>query len=100
MLKKACRATVNMIDNYMQPFSGLVVMAEKDGEAETIRKMFRQLYAEDGGDLTIRQQKITAFLASCDELLAKNYPSSHLYKNDQRSAMAYLWFYDPDNNYM
>ena len=100
MLKKACRATENMIDNYMQPFSGLVVMAEKDGEAETIREMFRQLYADDGGDLTARQQKITAFLASCDELLAKHYPSSHLYKNDQRSAMAYLWFYDPDNNYM
>lgn len=31
MLKKACKATENMIDNYMQPFSGLVVMAEKYG---------------------------------------------------------------------
>lgn len=100
MLKKACRATENMIDNYMQPFSGLVVMAEKNGEAETIREMFRSLYAEDGGDLTLRQRKITAFLASCDRLLEKHYPSSHLYKNDQRSAMAYLWFHDPDSNYM
>ena len=100
MLKKACKTTRNMIDNYMQPFGGLVVMAEKDGEAETVREMFRRLYADDGGDLVVRQRKITAFLASCDELLAKYYPSSHLYKNDQRSAMAYLWFHDPDNNYM
>lgn len=100
MLKKACKATENMIDNYMQPFGGLVVMAEKNGEAENIREMFRRLYADDGGDLTARQQKIMAFLASCDELLAKHYPSSHLYKNDQRSAMAYLWFHDPDSNYM
>lgn len=100
MLKKACRATENLIDSYMQPFSGLVVMAEKDGEAETIREMFRLLYADDGGDLTVRQDKITEFLKSCDELLEKHYPASHLYKNDQRSAMAYLWFYDPDNNYM
>ena len=100
MLKKACKATSIAIDNYMQPFSGLVVMAEKDGEAETIREMFRQLYADDGGDLVVRQQKITAFLSSCDKLLEKHYPSSHLYKNDQRSVMAYLWFYDPDNNYM
>lgn len=100
MLKKACKATENMIDNYMQPFGGLVVMAEKDGESETLRQMFRLLYAEDGGDLSVRQEKITAFLKSCDDLLEKHYPSSHLYKNDQRSAMAYLWFHDPDNNYM
>jgi len=100
MLKKACKATGNMIDSYMQPFAGLVAMAEKDGEAETIRQMFRLLYADDGGDLSVRQEKITAFLSSCDELLTKHYPSSHLYKNDQRSAMAYLWFHDPDSNYM
>lgn len=100
MLKQACKATMNLIDSYMQPFGGLVVMVEKCGEAETIREMFRQLYAGDGGDLSVRQEKINAFLKSCDELLAKHYPTSHLYKNDQRSAMAYLWFYDPEHNFM
>ena len=60
----------------------------------------RQLYAGDGGDLSVRQEKINAFLKSCDELLEKHYPTSHLYKNDQRSAMAYLWFYDPEHNFM
>lgn len=97
MLKKACRATENLIDSSMQhPFSGLVAIAEKYGEAETLRGMFRGLYADDGGDLTARQAKIDAFLASCDKLLARHVPSSRLYRNDQRSAMAYLWFYDPD----
>lgn len=100
MLKKAWRATENMIDNYMQPFGGLVAMAEKKGEAESIRQMFRLLYADDGGDLSVRQDKINAFLQSCDALLEKHYPSSHLYKNDQRSVMAYLWFHDPDHHYM
>ncbi len=100
MLKRACGTTKNIIDSYTQPFGGLVVMAEKNGEAETIRQMFRKLYANDNGDLALRQQKITAFLSSCDALLEKHYPSSFLYKNDQRSAMAYLWFYDPDHNYL
>ena len=100
MLKQACKSTENLIDSYMQPFSGLVVMAEKDGEAETIREMFRMLYTDDGGNLSVRQEKIDAFLKSCDELLKKHYPTSHLYKNDQRSVMGYLWFHDPDNNYM
>ncbi len=100
MLKKACKATENIIDNHMQPFSGLVALAEKNGEAETIREMFRRLYTEDGGNLAVRQNKITKFISSCDALLEKHYPSSYLYKNDQRSVMAYLWFYDPDNNYM
>lgn len=100
MLKTACKATSNMIDSQMQPFGGLVVMAEKDGEAETIRQMFRALYAEDGGDLAVRQDKIDAFLKSCDALLAKHYPGSFRYKNDQRSAMAYLWFHEPDTHYL
>ncbi len=100
MLKKACKATSIMIDNFTQPFGGLVAMAEKKGEAENIREMFRQLYADDGGDLTIQQEKITDFVRSCDELLEKHYPSSFHYKNDQRSAMAYLWFHDPDHHYM
>lgn len=100
MLKKACKATENLIDSQMQPFGGLVTMAEKNGEAETIRQMFRLLYADDSGDLTVQQNKIDAFIKSCDALLAKHYPGSFRFKNDQRSVMAYLWFHDPDAHYL
>ena len=66
VLKKAKQASDNLIDSTVQPFGGLVVMAEKNGEAETIREMFRALYAEDNGDLVVIQKKIDAFLAACD----------------------------------
>ena len=100
MLKAAEKASQNLIDSYMRPFDGLVVMAERNGESERIREMFRSLLADDGGDLDIRQRKINAFLRDCDELLEKHYPGSHLYKNDQRSAMGYLWLNDPEGHYL
>lgn len=98
MLRKVQDATDNTIDSYTQPFFGLVKIAEE--EPEPIRDAFRALYVPDGGDLAIRQSKIDAFLTKCNELVEKYYPGSYLYKNDQRSAMAYLFFNDPDNHYL
>ncbi len=100
MLEETRKVTRNLIDSYMQPLKGLVTMAEKCDEAETIREMFRKLFVDDQNDLQVRQEKIDEFLASCDELLEKHYPESHIYQNDQRSVMAYLWFHDPNNHYL
>lgn len=101
MLKRAKQVTYNIIDSYNQPFGGLVKIAEQSVEdAEAVRELFRTLLKDDGGDLTIRQEKITEFLKGCDALVEKYYPGSFLYKNDQRSAMAYLFFNDPDNHYL
>ena len=75
-------------------------MAEKHGESETIREMFRNLFCADGEDLTAQQQRIDTFLRRCDDLLEKHYPGSHMFKNDQRPAMAYLWFHDPERYYL
>lgn len=98
MLKEAKRATRNMIDSINQPLGGLIELAKE--EPDTVREMLRALLQEDGGDLTVRQEKITAFLRDCDALLEKYFPGSFLYKNDQRSAMAYLFFHDPDDHYL
>ena len=101
MLKKAKQSTYNIIDSYNQPFGGLVKIAEQSAEdAESVRELFRALLKDDGGNLTVRQEKITTFLKGCDALVEKYYPGSFLYKNDQRSAMAYLFFNDPDNHYL
>ncbi len=101
MLKRAKQVTYNIIDSYNQPFGGLVKIAEQSvADAEAVRELFRALLKDDGGDLTIRQEKITEFLKGCDALVEKYYPGSFLYKNDQRSAMAYLFFNDPDNHYL
>lgn len=98
MLKEARDATHNIIDNYTQPFYGLVELAKK--EPETVRSMLTALLEDDGGDLNARQEKIDIFLEECDRLVESYFPGSHLYKNDQRSAMAYLFFNDPDNHYL
>lgn len=98
MLKAVKDATENIIDSYTQPFYGLVNVACE--EPECIREAFRALYIPDNGDLALRQTKIDTFLDTCNELIEKYYPGSYLYKNDQRSAMAYLFFNDPDNHYL
>lgn len=100
MLSRACEATDNLVDDCLQPFHGLVRMANQDGESEKIRNMFKKLYSADGGDLDVKQAKIDEFIRESEALINIHYPGSHLYKNDQRTVMAYLWFYDPEHNYM
>ena len=98
MLYNAWKASANLIDsNQQQPFYALVEYARR--EPERVRAMFESLYADDGGNLSIRQEKIKNFLEDADELLQKYFPSSHLYINTQRSVMALLWFYDPNTYY-
>ena len=100
MLKLACDSTENIIDDHLQPFKGLVRLAEKNGESETIREMFKDLFSDDGGDLALRQKKINRFIDMSDELIDRHYPGNLLYRNDQRSVMGYLWLYDPDHNFI
>ena len=66
------KLSFNLIDNYTQPFYGLVKFAEK--EPDTVRDMFRDLYSE--GDLQKRVQK---FLTQSHSLREKYYPNSYLY---------------------
>ena len=99
MLKEAKVISGNLIDSYMQPFGFLVVLAEKHGESERVRQMLKGLLAPSL-DLVEEQERIDAFLKSCEELLDRYYPGSHMYQNDQRSAMGYLWLNDPEHHYL
>ena len=95
------KMTAHMIDNYTQPLNGLVEFAKKNDEtAETVRTMFKKLYHEEGGDISDKQKRIHEFIAKSHELREKHYPDSFLYKNDMHSVTAYLFFYDPDHNYL
>lgn len=98
MLKEARNATVNLIDSYTQPFGGLVELAKR--EPGTVRTMLVALLKDDGGDLVVRQNKIDTFLVECNRLVETHFPGSHLFKNDQRSAMAYLFLNSPDSHYL
>ena len=98
MLYQTWKTTSSLIDsNQQQPFYGMCEYAKK--EPETVRAMFENLFADDDDDLKKRQMKINRFVEQASELHDKYTPISRLYVNNQRSAMAYLWFYDPDKYY-
>lgn len=98
MLKESRNATANLIDSYTQPMGGLFELARRDPEA--VRAMLIALLEDDRGDLTIRQKKIDVFLRDCNKMVETYFPGSHLFKNDQRSAMAYLFLNDPNSHYL
>ena len=88
----------DLIDNYVQPFYGLVQFAKK--EPETVREMFQKLYAKDDGDLNTRQRKIEEFLEESYRLRNQYTSNSYLYKNSFHSITTYLSLYDPEHNYI
>lgn len=99
-LKQIKRKTGNFIDNYTQPFGGLIKFAREPGETGTVRRMFQKLYEDDGGDLNLRQKRIEEFLQESHRLRAQYTPESYLYKDDFHSVTGYLFLYDPDHNYI
>ena len=92
------KLTANLIDNYTQPFYGLVKFAEE--EPQTVRDMFKNLLQDDGGDIDARQKRVQEFLKKSHALREKYYPDSYLYKDDMHSVTGYLFLYDPDHNYI
>ena len=92
------KITKTIIDNYTQPFAGLAELARK--EPETVKNMLLALYADDGGDLKIREEKIYAFFIQSQKLLDRYFPNSFLYKQDAHAVSAYLFLYDPDHHYL
>ena len=99
MLQQILKGSANLIDvANQQPLAGLVSFAKE--EPETVRAMFRALYEDDNGDLTVRQAKIRDFIEASQELLDKYSPGSWRYVNDQRSVKTYLFLNDPEHNYL
>ena len=98
-IKEAWTLSANLIDsNNRYCFSALVTCAEKDPEA--VRELFKNLFADDGGNIDLRQNKILKFIDQANILTAKLHSDNGVFMNDQRSAMAYLFLYDPDNHYL
>ena len=92
------KLTSNLIDSYTQPFYGLVKFAQR--EPETVRDMFTALYADDGGDIAKRMERVQNFIAQSNALRDKYYPNSYLYTHTVHSVTCYLFLYDPDHNYI
>ena len=100
-LKEAWKLSENLIDSSNRYcFSALVSCAIEHKAEEEVRQLFIDLFADDGGDLTRRQQKILTFIESSNALIARLHSTNNMFMNDQRSAMGYLFLYDPDKHYL
>ena len=98
MLAYMWKTSDNLIDSAQQlPFYALVDYARR--EPETVREMFRKLFANEHLDNTSKQAVIDEFIATSEELRKKYYPDSHLYMNNQRSVMMLLFLRYPNSNY-
>ena len=98
-IKEAWKASSNLIDSSNRYcFSALVSCSEQ--EPESVRQLFKALFVEDFDDLAVRQQKIQTFIENANALTERLHSSNGMFMNDQRSAMAYLFLYDPDRHYL
>lgn len=98
-LKQAWKLSSNLIDSTNRYcFSALISCAEK--EPDSVHALFKALFADDGGDLQVRQNKILAFIEDANALTMRLHTTNGMFMNDQRSAMAYLFLYDPDHHYL
>lgn len=99
MLKRMRKATQNLIESsHDLPFSALVEYAKR-GDAETVREMFKKLFAAGELDNAAKQKAITEFIKESEALKEKYFGGGNLYSNSQRSVMMYLFLRYPNSNY-
>ncbi len=101
MFKEAVRLTSVLLNNHIvQPANGIIKLAERPELTEIVRKMFKDLFSDDGGDIDARQDRIYAFLAKADELLNTYEKGKWKYAQDMRTAITYLNLMYPEQNYL
>ncbi len=92
------KLTRNLIDSHTQPLNGLVAFSKE--EPATVRSMFTELFQAAEKTVAEKQEAIQSFLNRSHQLREKYYPDSYLYNDDMHSVTGYLFFYDPDHNYL
>ena len=68
-------------------------------EPVRVQNCLNELFNEDECSIDAKQSKIDHYIAETERLRMQYKPESRIRANDQRSAMALLWLYDPDSNY-
>lgn len=81
------------------PANGVVKLAEQ--APEEVERLFREvLFADDDGDLDVRQNNMELFLEGMEKLLQQYYPASWKYRQDRHAASCYLAMFAPEQNYI
>lgn len=101
MFNEATKETSVLIDLVQsRPTSGIKALLEIPVEIEYVRRCFRDLFVEDGGDLKDRQNRLERFVDQINERIEKYYPTSHMFPQTMRSALCYLNLWKPEENYI
>lgn len=100
MLREAFAAAAPVI-NYtgsVQPLHGLHCLAEHEPAA--LRQALGYLLADDKGDLSLRQAQMQAYSDRCSTLLKLHAPGKRSWDQNLRSAISFLAFLRPADNYL
>jgi len=82
----------------MHPSAGVIKMWEL--EPKTVESLFYDVLLRDaGGDISVVQDNMDAFLEGCETLRMKHFPRNWSFKQDRHSASVYLAACDPEFNY-
>ena len=99
MFKEATAETSVLLDGgSILPRSGILYLMKQEDEAEFVRECFKNLFAEDNGDLLARQNKVEAFVENINSHIVK-YHSGYKYPQSFNTAMVYLNLWNPTENF-
>lgn len=100
MFNDARKGSAYVIDNsQVSPTSGIVKLAE--AEPIEVPKLFNEvLFAEDGGDIVVRQNNMEKFMDEIEKLRLKHYPQCWKFKQDRHAVSCYMAFFAPEQNYI
>lgn len=100
VLKRCWVDSGNVIDNAAAglPFHALILISER--APETVRQIFKELFAAAYLNPELKQQAISAFISQCNELSKKWCPNSFRYKQDTKTAMLFLALRHPESGYI
>lgn len=100
LFSKAKRDSSVLIDNStVSPANGIVKMAEQE-DAEVKRLFCEVLFAEDNGDLAVRQQHMEEFLEGIEKVRLNHFPACWKYAQDRHAVSCYLALFAPKKNYI
>ena len=101
MFKAAMHETSNLIDNAtVQPINGISMLLKHEEEVEFVRECFRELFAEDDGDLDARLDRVDAFIEKINEKIDQYAHGSWKYPQKRNDVIYYLNLWRPEDNYI
>lgn len=101
MFKSSMKDTSNLIDNAtVQPIGGILLLLKHPEEIEFVRKCFRDLYTDDGGNLEARQEKINRFIEQINPRIDRYATGSWKYPQKFNNVLYYLNLRYPSENYI